>query len=48
MSMSACWRMHDNYHVVHAYGFGLVTWVCRHGLWAALATRGLRCGKEID
>lgn len=29
-------------HVLHAYGFGLVTWACWQGLRAALASRGQR------
>lgn len=27
-------------HVVHAYGFGVTTWLCWHGLSAAIARRG--------
>jgi uncharacterized membrane protein len=27
-------------HVVHAYGFGVATWVCWHGIRAALRARG--------
>jgi hypothetical protein len=27
-------------HVVHAYGFGVATWVCWHGLRAAFRARG--------
>ena len=28
-------------HVVHAYGFGVATWVCWHGMRAAFAARGV-------